>query len=84
MDHLESCRCGLVLAATPTRVCVGRREEFWDTLPWRWGWWEHLAGLRKISSSAKLILPAAQCMEPFTGLGVLQEEGVDLLECSLP
>ena len=35
MDHWESWRCGLVLAANPTRVGVGRREELWDTLPWR-------------------------------------------------
>ena len=32
-DHWESWRCGLVLAANPTRVGVGRREELWDTLP---------------------------------------------------
>jgi len=34
VDHWESWRCGLVLAANPTRVGVGRREELWDTLPW--------------------------------------------------
>jgi len=39
--------------------------------------------MRKISS-AKFTLPAAQCMEPFTGLGVLPKEEVDLLECALP
>ena len=83
-DHWESWRCGLVLAANPTRVGVARREELRDTLPWRWGWQEHLAGLRNMSSSAKLMLPAAQCIEPFTGLGVLQEEGAELLECFLP
>jgi len=50
MDHWESWSCGLVEAATPTRVGVGRREEFWDTLPWRGGWWELLASVRDGSS----------------------------------
>ena len=34
VEHWESWRCRLVLAANPTRVGVGRREELWDTLLW--------------------------------------------------